>query len=122
MLMLLNELGLTTRTAFVIQPTYPFGVPAVLSSAFWGGLWGVALTFVINPINSGTRYWLSALFFGTFAPTLVALFVVPPLKGMPMAAGWRIPPMATSVLVNAAWATGTALLLRWWFSRRRRAC
>ena len=121
MLMLLNELGPATLTAFVIQPTYPLGVPAVLSTAFWGGLWGVALTFVIKPIYSGAQYWLFALLFGTFAPTLVAWFVVAPLKSMPIAAGWRIPPMATTVLVNAAWATGTALLLRWWLSRQSRA-
>jgi hypothetical protein len=121
MLMLLNEVGLTTRRAFVIQPTYPFGVPAVLSAAFWGGLWGIALTSVTKPFYSGARYWLSALLFGTFAPTLVAWFVVSPLKSVPIAAGWRIPPMLTTVLVNAAWATGTALLLRLWFSRRTRA-
>jgi hypothetical protein len=78
-------------------------VPAVLSTAFWGGLWGVALAFVIKPIYSGPQYWLAALlFFGTFAPTLVAWFVVSPLKSMPIAAGWRPPPMATTVLVNAA--------------------
>lgn len=121
MLMLLNEVGLTTRRAFVIQPTYPFGVPAVLSTAFWGGLWGVVLTFVTRPIYSGAQYWLIALLFGTLAPSLVAWFVVSPLKSLPIAAGGFIPPMATTVLVNAAWATGTALLLRLWFPRQGRA-
>lgn len=121
MLMLLNELGLTTRGAFVTEPAQPFGVPAVLSTAFWGGLWGVALTIVSKPNHSGAQYWLSALLFGTFAPTLVAWFVVAPLKSMPIAAGWRIPSMTASVLVNAGWATGTALLLRLWFSQQIRA-
>jgi hypothetical protein len=121
MLMLLNEFDLTARGAFVIQPTHPFGVPAVLSTAFWGGLWGVVLTFALRPNHSGAQYWLLALLFGTFAPTLVAWFVVAPLKSMPIAAGWRMPPMATAVLVNAAWATGTALLLRLWLSQQVRA-
>jgi hypothetical protein len=121
MLMFLNELGLATRGAFVIQPTYPFGVPAVLWTAFWGGLWGVALTFVLSPNYSGAQYWLLALLFGTFAPTLVAWFVVSPLKSVPIAAGWHVPTMATTVLVNAAWATGTALLLRLWSSQQARA-
>lgn len=122
MLALLNELGLTPRRAFIIAPIPPFGVPAMLSTAFWGGLWGVVLTFVIQENYSAARSWLFALLFGTFATTLVSWFVVAPLKSMPIAGGWRIPTMATTVLVNAAWATGTALLLRAWFSRRTRAC
>ena len=122
MLMLLNELGLTPRRAFVIAPIDPFGVPTILSTAFWGGLWGVVLTFVIQEKYSAARYWFSALLFGTFAPTLVNWFVVSPLKNVPVAGGWRISTMATTVLVNAAWATGTTLLLRLWFSRRKRAC
>ncbi len=93
----------------------------MLSTAFWGGLWGVVLTFVIKEKYSDARYWLFALLFGTFATTLVSWFVVAPLKSMPIAGGWRIPTMATTVLVNAAWATGTALLLRAWFSRRTRS-
>lgn len=121
MLTLLNELGLTTRRAFVIQPTDPFGVPAVLSTAFWGGLWGIMLTIVTKHKYSTEQYWLWALVFGTLAPTLASWFVVSPLKSDPIAGGWRISTMVTTVLVNAAWATGTALLLRLWFSRRTRA-
>lgn len=121
MLTLLNELGLTPRRAFVIAPIDPFGVPAILSTAFWGGLWGVVLSFVIREKYSAARYWFWALLFGTLAPSLVNWFVVSPLKSDPIAGGWRIATMVTTVLVNAAWATGTTLLLRLWFSRRTRA-
>ena len=43
--------------------------------------------------------------------TLVAWFVVAPLKGTPVAAGWHPSSMAVGPLANGAWGIGTALLL-----------
>ena len=49
--------------------------------------------------------------FGAVALSLVAWFVVAPLKGLPLAGGGRPAAIATALLVNGAWGLGTALLL-----------
>ncbi|HXM75373.1 MAG TPA: hypothetical protein VN971_01220, partial [Thermoanaerobaculia bacterium] len=98
--------------------TPPLGVPAVLSLAFWGGLWGILLWYVIarakgaKGLKGMTRYWILALLFGALAPTAVAFFIVFPLKGQPVAGGWQPNILAGALLLNGAWGIGVALLLR----------
>jgi hypothetical protein len=58
-------------------------------------------------------YWLFAILFGAIFPTLVLWFVVFPLKGIPVAAGWDQIRMATHVIIHGAWGLGMALLLRY---------
>jgi hypothetical protein len=110
-LALLRAAGLTTRAPYSLQPAGPFGVPQVLSLAFWGGVWGVALVTTDRRLPRRAAAVLVGALFGALAPTLVAWFVVAPLKGQPLAAGGVPSAMLTSVLVNAAWGAGTALLL-----------
>jgi hypothetical protein len=112
MLALLHAAGMTPATPYPMQPTAPFGVPQVASAAFWGGVWGVVLAALLWRGERGARFWLVALLFGAIAPTLVAWFVVAPLKGRPIAGGWQPAAMLVGPLVNGAWGLGTALLLR----------
>ena len=53
------------------------------------------------------------ILFGAIGPTLAAWFVAAPLKGQALAAGWKLAPMITGLLVNGAWGLGTGLFLRW---------
>lgn len=101
-------------------PVQPFGVPALLSAAFWGGLWGVALALVERHFPRGGAYWLSALAFGAVLPTLVVYLVVLPLKGVPLSAALGWPGIIIGPVVNGAWGIGTALLLRALAGRRER--
>jgi hypothetical protein len=68
----------------------------------------------------GARYWLYAFAFGAVLPSLVAWFVVAPLKGLPMAGGWQANRMITGFLINGAWGVGTALLLALLYRTNRR--
>src|SRR6266542_231826 len=34
-------LGVIPVAPFSLEPTVPFGVPEVISSSFWGGVWGI---------------------------------------------------------------------------------
>jgi hypothetical protein len=99
-----------------IDPVPPFGVPAVISKAFWGGLWAILLLYVLRG-QRGLAYWLSWTILGAVALSLVAIFVVPLLKGLPVPDFMQRFPIYA--LVNAAWGLGTALLLKIssWFSR-----
>jgi hypothetical protein len=103
--------GISPKAPFAMAPTAPFQIPAVISLAFWGGLWGIALWLAIRGAPE-LRYWLLALVLGALGPSIVALFVVFPLKGMPMAGGWDPKIIIGALLLNGAWGLGVALLMR----------
>ena len=108
---LLNTMGMLPAgfAAWSLDPVPPLGVPSVISKAFWGGLWAILLDVVLRD-RQGAAYWLGWTVLGAIALPLVAIFVVPPLKGLPVPDFLsRIPLYA---LVNAAWGFGTALFLR----------
>ncbi|HYH10485.1 MAG TPA: hypothetical protein VEK11_25800 [Thermoanaerobaculia bacterium] len=115
-LWMLNAIGTIDRAPFPMDATKPFGVPAVISLAFWGGLWGIILGAVLLRTR-GATYWIVAIVLGAIAPTLVAAFVAAPLKGQP--AGGNAKMAVVGLTVNAAWGLGTALIARFLGSRNK---
>jgi hypothetical protein len=115
MLVILNAAGLLNRAAWAMEATKPLGIPALLSLSFWGGVWGVILMLVVGRLR-GPKFWLAATIFGAIAPTLVAGFVVAPLKGQ--AAGGNAKMAIAGLLINGAWGLGTAALARLMERRR----
>ena len=86
----------------------PFGVPAIVSNCFWGGLWGAAFGLFLP------RYtwplWLCGLFLG-FLAVLAGWCIVLPLKGQPIAGGWVLANMLRSLLINGFFGLGVGLIL-----------
>jgi hypothetical protein len=115
----LHAIGMTPRGAWAMDATPPLGVPQVLSAAFWGGVWGVLFALLVRRPSSSARYLFAGLAFGALFPTLVAWFVVAPVKGAPVAGGWKPAMMIVGPLVNGAWGLGTALFL--WLAAHRRS-
>ncbi len=107
---LLHAAGIATRGPFSMQASAPLGVPLILSLTFWGGVWGVALVALIREGRARGRFLLLATVFGALLPTLVAWFVVAPMKGQHTVLSGRT--LVTGLCVNAAWGLGTALLLK----------
>lgn len=103
---ILHAVGLVPSGAWNMAPTEPLGVPAVLSLAFWGGIWGIVLWLLIRR-SRGARRWLLALAIGAIGPTAVALLVVFPLKGISISLAM----VPFGLLLNGAWGVGTLLLL-----------
>jgi len=106
-----NQIGLIpeSRPAWPTGAIPPLEVPALLSKAFWGGLWGLVLApFLVR--FSGPSYWLHWILAGAIALPLVAFFVVPPLKGLETPPLW--PRYLVSMMLNASWGLGTAAVLR----------
>lgn len=99
---------LTTRAPYSMQSTYPLGIPQIWSITFWGGIWGVVLAATLARLE-GARLLIAALVFGALFPTLVAWFLVAPLKGQPIAAGFVPMAMAIGPIVNGAWGLGTGI-------------
>jgi len=91
----------------------PLGVPAVISLAFWGGIWGIALAWLEPRLpRAAAAYWALVVAFGAIGPTAVYALVVQPMKGI------KLPPEALpkalliGLAVNAAWGIGTVLFLK----------
>ena len=96
---------------FDMAATAPFQVPAVISLAFWGGVWGIVLWEIIKNMQ-GAKYWISAVIIGAVGPSVVFWFVVMPLKGMGVMGGWNPGIFVGALIVNFAWGIGVALIMR----------
>ena len=108
----LHAIGYIPFTAWNTAPKPPFGVPGVISLAFWGGIWGIIFVLIERwlPRFPG-GYWVGATVFGAIAPTLVLMFVVFPLRGQPVGAGFAANLIVTFLIVHALWGFGTAVFL-----------
>jgi hypothetical protein len=109
-LQLLHMAGMAPNPAWPMKPVPPFGVPQVISLAFWGGVWGAIMIPVIDRRRGA--YYAIAIVFGAILPTLVAWFLVAPLKHQPVASGWNPQRMMIGPIVISAWGFGTAALYR----------
>ena len=108
----LHAAGVTPAIPWVTAPVPPFGVPQVISIAFWGGVWGVVFVLVEPVLARGyIGYWIAAALFGAICPTLVSWFVVLPLKGQPAGNGFHVPAVFVGPLVNGLWGLGTLMFL-----------
>jgi len=107
---LMHVTGISPRAPFDLAATAPLGIPQVLSLAFWGGVWAIALAPMVSGFTA-SRWWLAWIVAGAIGPSIVALFIVFPLKGMPMAGGWDPKLIVAALLLNGAWGLGCAVLL-----------
>jgi hypothetical protein len=105
---ILHAVGILPNAPYSMAPTYPFGVPQALSSAFWGGLWGIVMVPVLSSAKGEARYWLTALLFGGLIVGGVALFIVGPLKGRPIAASGDLSVLSLIFILHAIFGLGTA--------------
>jgi hypothetical protein len=103
--------GALSRAPYDLGAVPPLGIPAVISLAFWGGVWGAAIWPLLKNA-AGAAYWLRALVIGAIGPSAVALFIVFPLKGMSIAGGWDPKLIVGALILNGAWGLGLALLMR----------
>ncbi len=113
----LNQVGMIPpdRPAWPMNAIAPLGVPYLVSKMFWGGLWGAGLALILTRIE-GAAYWIAWIVVGAIAPSLVAIYVVPVIKGLPIPELW--PRAGAAGTVNAAWGLGTGFFL-WLFGAAR---
>ncbi|MDI1287725.1 MAG: hypothetical protein PSV46_25295 [Reyranella sp.] len=115
-----NELGLLKVQLYSLRPVPPLGVPAILSSAFWGGLWGIIAAFAVPRLPQAVDGPLGWMLFAAVIVTFVNWFIVLPIKGAPVGGGFRMPGVVIVPLVYAFWGFGMWViaglirrLLRW---------
>ncbi|AXS81965.1 MULTISPECIES: hypothetical protein [Marinobacter] len=95
------------KAPFNLSPVPPLGVPAVVSLAFFGGLWGMVLWLILGRL-AGVRFWLGHVIVGAIGPTAVAMLVVFPLKGLDVSAQTWV----GGLLLNGFWGLGVAVFMR----------
>jgi len=99
------------RAPYDLRAVPPLAIPAVISLAFWGGAWGVAIWPLLKNVN-GPAYWVRVQVISAIASGSVTLFIVSPLKGMSIAGGWNPKVIVSTLILNGTWGLGTALLMR----------
>ena len=116
MVFVLSIVGVIQSHVYALRGVPPFGVPTILNQMFWGGLWGLLFAAVADALPHWPLLLLGMLF-GVLGPVLASWFVVAPLKGTPIAAGWVPLRMLASLLINGCWGIGLVLiytgLCRW---------
>ena len=110
-LFLFYSMGVFPRAPWNMDGVPPFGVPSVISLAFWGGVWGIPIWYLMRHATNAA-YWVRAIVFGAIFPTVVAFLVVVPLKGGTFGAGWDPKLWIGGLIVNGAWGLGLALFMR----------
>jgi hypothetical protein len=110
MVYILTQVGMFQGTVFSTRPVPPFGIYTIVNQMFWGGVWGLVFVLIIDRIPAARPIWLVGLLLGAIALPMVFWFVVSPIKGNPVAAGWNPTRMLVSVLINAGWGIGLALI------------
>lgn len=108
---LLFALNIIPIAPFDMTATQPLGIPVVLSASFWGGVWGVIFAFTVLRLR-GASYWVWSIIAGAFLLSVVAAFIVSPLKHMGVMWGWSFAIMVFALYVNAAWGLGLALFYK----------
>jgi len=61
---------------------------------------------------SNVSYIVAGFGFGAILPTLIALLVVMPIKGQPIAGGGDAKIVVGALILNGLWGAGTALFIK----------
>ena len=107
-----NELGYARAGIYNMRGVPPWGVPAIISSAFWGGLWGIVAAFLVPRLPGVLGGVLGWILFAAIIVSLVNWFVVLPIKGLPMGGGFRMPGLVVVPVVYGFWGFGMWLIAR----------
>jgi hypothetical protein len=107
-LQILYWVGLAPQAAFRLAHVPPFGMPMVVSLAFWGAVYGGVFGLLSSHLP-GRIFWYG-LPLGAFA-MLMSWFVFLPLKGMPIAFAAATAPMIRSAMSYLLWGMGVTVLL-----------
>jgi hypothetical protein len=104
----LHAAGWVQFAPYPTAPVPPFGVPRIADLCFWGGLYGAVFGLAMPRFTWPA--WLNGLILGVIA-ALVGMFIVAPLKGLPIAGGWMPANILRSLVINGFWGLGVGIIL-----------
>lgn len=111
MILLLGTLNVIPASPWSFRPIPPLGVPALLNSMFWGGLWGIGFVAVVDRMLRGD-YRLRGVLYGLIGPFLLGNgLLVPLIRGGPLLWGGQPMRMLIGALIASAFGLGLALFV-----------
>jgi hypothetical protein len=109
---LANKLGLWPGQPYSTAPIGPLGVPTIVNSIFWGGLWGVVYALFNQHLPDGPL-WLRGMMFGWLMVVFSNCLLVPFLKGQPLFFGFDPKKLMSVTLILSGFGAALALLYDW---------
>jgi hypothetical protein len=109
LLWVLHALQFAPWQAYRLDPTRPFGVPQLLSSAFWGGAWGMLIYRLALSQVSRVQAWVTAIAAAAFLPTVAAAVLIALHRGASLGTTSKLQALAASIVINGAW--GASILI-----------
>lgn len=108
MVLVLHLTGFIPNAPYSFRPN-PWGVPALINSMFWGGLWGVLYAFVAPRFPAGWSTLVRGLVFGfgihVFLGNWIAVALI---RGNPMFSSWVPLRMLIGALIGTAFGIAVA--------------
>lgn len=102
--------GVFPQAPWSLEPATVSGMPEILSTMFWGGIWGAIFAIVLGRVPMGSMTFRGAAL-GILGPALIGVFLlVPFLKGQPFFAGGDPNMIASVLLIFAGFGATTAWL------------
>lgn len=76
----LTAAGYLKAESWSLKPMGPFGVPTIVNSMFWGGLWGILFAAIWHVLPSNIM-WIKGLIFGLLITLLSNWIFLPLIRG-----------------------------------------
>lgn len=111
-LALLHRAGVAPWPAYSMQPTVPFGIPAFVSAALWGGAWAVPMHLIVRSAPTNASGWRRGALFGAVAPTAVGAVLIALGHGDPPPPGRTFVTATSGLAINLCWAIATIALTK----------
>jgi hypothetical protein len=105
---LLNMYGMTPNKPWTTTPFGPLGVPQIVNSMFWGGLWGALYGLIHEKIPGGIAV-VKGLLYGLAIVVCSNWIVLPLIRGQALFAGMDPKRLMAGALILGGFGIGTAL-------------
>lgn len=105
---LLNKAGVWQPKAFATTPVPPLGVPVILNSVFWGGLWGAVYAAGHHLLPAGP-VWAKGALFGIMIAIVSNSIILPVIKDQPVFYGFDAAKLSFVFLILATFGAATAI-------------
>ena len=99
--------GIAPVKPFNMNPTVPLGLPAVISLALLGGVWGIVIGYLIKN-DPPKMFWLKVIILGAILPTAAIYLIEFPLKGI----SFNPVMLPFNLLLNAVWGIGLGVFIK----------
>jgi hypothetical protein len=114
---LLTAAGYIPGTPWSMTQTIPpYGVPYLVNSVFWGGLWGVLFALIYQWVPGGWS-WLKGLIYGLAIVVVSNWILLPLIKGQVFGqanqvlfGGWNPTRMAVGALILGGFGLGLGIV------------